>query len=340
MSDLLRKIFSAPIFRLILVIVSAMCLVGILIVTFFLDKQEFKNLFTNELTVTLVTLAITALTFLLMSYLQSDNKKYYSQNDQSLNMQKDLRYMLTNILMKDREVNQHFINEIRDILKVQKEKEIELTTSEKEKLLNIIEDKIESSVVDKILETFQKKYSEVAMNDSKYEELAHDFYDVKFRLEREISKLTLRANLNLAIGSATTIFAIFVLWFTVVNHIPDFKNMENIISILFPRISLVIFIEIFAFFFLKLYKSNLFDIKYYHNEMTNCDFKVLALKTAFVRNLDAELPNVIDSFLKVERNFVLKKGESTLEIEKEKLDNKLNNKLFGIIQEILSTKSK
>ncbi|MBI5525005.1 MAG: hypothetical protein HY897_01580 [Deltaproteobacteria bacterium] len=36
-----------------------------------------------------------------------------------------------------------------------------------------------------------------------------------------------------------------------------------------PRITTVTFIEVFAFFFLKLYRASLIEIKFYQNELTS-----------------------------------------------------------------------
>ena len=323
--------------RTILIVMFTICLMVISIT--FLFKQT-DNYLRIENVVILAVMAITALTVLIMLYLQSGNKKDYQERDKAYYLQKELLYMLEKYSMRDKEANNVLISEVKKIIESLQKQEVELTTTEKEKLLKIIEEKVETSVVEKIIETFQNKYSEIAFKDSKYKEIADDIYEMKARLNVEISKLTLRANLNLAIGSATTIFAIFVLWFTVVNKMPEFSNIENIVSTLIPRISLVIFIEIFAFFFLKMYKSNLSDIKYYHNETTNCEFKILALKTTFVKNAETEIPKIIDRFTAVERNFILKKGESTVEIEKDKLDKNTNNKLINLIKELIGTKNK
>ena len=51
---------------------------------------------------------------------------------------------------------------------------------------------------------------------------------------------------------------------------------------------MAIFIEVFSFFFLKLYKSGLADILYYQNELTNLESKFLALELASLgRNTEA-----------------------------------------------------
>jgi hypothetical protein len=118
---------------------------------------------------------------------------------------------------------------------------------------------------------------------------------------------------------------VFVLYLTVVTNHPGFLDSISLYSYFIPRISLVIFIEVFAFFFLKLYRSNLDNIRYYHNEMTNIEMKIISLKSSIL-NADKETINeVIKELSKTERNFVIKKGETTIELERirsEKADNK------------------
>jgi len=47
-----------------------------------------------------------------------------------------------------------------------------------------------------------------------------------------------------------------------------------------PRVSLVILVEVFAYFFLRLYKESLDDIKYFQTEITRVEMKTLALTVA------------------------------------------------------------
>ena len=333
MSEILKKLL-----RIVgIVTISIMLFIGIMQLPFLREYfYPIRSIFSIEIIIMIGTAFLAVfIGFYLQSGYRSGHKKEHQIKDDAFFQQK---HMFERILMRAKETNNELIEEVKNFFESQQKKEVELTTSEKEKLLRIIEDKIEASVVEKIMDTFQDKYSEAAFIDNKYKEIVHDIFEIKRRLYNEISKLTLRANVNLAIGAATTIFAIAILWLTVVSQISDFSNMETIVFVLIPRISLVIFIEVFAFFFLKMYKSNLSDIKYYHNEMTNCDFKILALKTAFAKNDETEIDKIINSFITVERNFILKKGETTVEIEKDKSDSNQSNKLINIIKDIVAAK--
>jgi multisubunit Na+/H+ antiporter MnhE subunit len=137
----------------------------------------------------------------------------------------------------------------------------------------------------------------------------------------------------------TTLVAIGVLVNLILNvKSIHFDTTKDFLIYLTPRLSLAIFIEVFSFFFLKLYKTNLEDVKYFHNERTNIDSKIIALKTSLLVEKDDILIEIIKSFSNVERNFILKKEETTVNIERIKMDNEqeinLISKLSDIIEKI------
>ncbi|MBK1650538.1 hypothetical protein CKO36_18730 [Rhabdochromatium marinum] len=84
-----------------------------------------------------------------------------------------------------------------------------------------------------------------------------------------------------------------------------------------PKLSLVLLIELFAFFFLKLYRYSLMEVKYFQNEITSCEIKMMGL----VASIDSELKaSVVDHFIAVERNFILKKDERTIDLAREEIE--------------------
>lgn len=191
----------------------------------------------------------------------------------------------------------------------------------------------EEFISDKIDNVFREQ----AIENSIIKQFYQDFEDLGYRIQGELSRLRRSANLNLVIGTLTTTLAIIALGYEVFKSDLDFTNTVKLLSHYVPRLSLVIFIEIFAFFFLKLYKANLQDIKYYNNEKTNIDFKIIALKTA-INNEDKSLIKLsIEELIKTERNFKLGKGESTVELEKLR-NEKENNKLLSQILSKLTDK--
>ncbi|MNG20679.1 hypothetical protein D3C84_1049540 [compost metagenome] len=102
-----------------------------------------------------------------------------------------------------------------------------------------------------------------------------------------------------------------------------------------PRVMLVIFIEMFAYFFLRLYKQGLSEIKYFQNELTNVESKIIALEVCYLNSDSHAMATVIDALSKTERNFVLEKDQTTIEIEKSRLDTETTKGLMSMLQNLI-----
>jgi hypothetical protein len=208
-----------------------------------------------------------SLTLVLLNYLKGDKV------DRSYNEEQNIRRSMF--------VNESLKNEIEKIYELllsektefshnqETNKIVTLTDSDKEKLFDIITKTISLNVNSEFLKSLDEKYSLKIFGEAKYKELLQTFDQTVRRITKEIDNLSRRANLNLVIGSVTTIMAVAVLFTSVYGKEVSFIDTAKTLSYFIPRISTVIFIEIFSFFFLKLYRSNLNDVKYYQNEMTN-----------------------------------------------------------------------
>lgn len=180
------------------------------------------------------------------------------------------------------------------------------------------------------------------------------FEEIRERLNKETNTLARRANLNLIIGIIIT----GITFYGIIAVLPlDLKDLyaddkfrpaisaENygwtIITHFIPRLSFIVLAQLFAYFFLRLYKSGLDDIKYYQNEITNIELKLSALKVALdTRDYKGNetLKLVIGELAKVERNSVLKKDETTVELEKFKIESANENNLLAHVKTLLETK--
>jgi hypothetical protein len=98
----------------------------------------------------------------------------------------------------------------------------------------------------------------------------------KSRLRQEIVQLGRRGNVNLIIGFMTTLMAAAVLTYVALVT-PDSLTTEHILVHYIPRISLAIFIEVFSFFFLRLYRSVLTEIKYFKMNLQTSNPKLSPL---------------------------------------------------------------
>ena len=105
-----------------------------------------------------------------------------------------------------------------------------------------------------------------------------------------------------------------------------------------PRLALALFLQVFAYFFLKLYRTSLAEIKYFQNEITNIEAKHLALTTAIQSSNTEYLKEVIGGLLATERNHILSKDQTTVELEKARLDTDQRSAMFKMFTEFWQKK--
>lgn len=168
-------------------------------------------------------------------------------------------------------------------------------------------------------------------------------------IEIEINNLRKRANINLVIGIFITFCVMVILINTIslvgidlqsqvtstVNPIDTKKMIWSFFIILIPRLSFALFMQLFALFFLKLYKSSLQDIKFFRNEWTNIQLKLLALKSAMNMKKDDTLHSVIKMLSQTERNFLIPKGYSSQHAELEKISKEEHTDFIKQLKDIL-----
>ena len=141
------------------------------------------------------------------------------------------------------------------------------------------------------------------------------------RLKDELKANSRRATINLCIGSAIGISGIFILvWFV----FDLFSGKESIgktemlhsIETFGARLCIVFLIELFSYFFLKLYKDCIERTRYYQNELTNIESKKIAILASAILDDTQHTKSIIESMLCVERNYIIPKDCTTIELEK------------------------
>ncbi len=167
--------------------------------------------------------------------------------------------------------------------------------------------------------------------------IQYDYGNVINRLVDEIERLGRVANYNLVFGSVATVAGVIILTINAFDK-PTSNSTSDILIHYIPRLSTVVFIEVFAFFFLRIYRANLVDIKYFHNERSNIEQKILSLKTALLTENGKYIKFVIKELAKTERNRVLKRGETTVELERERAEVISENKLLDLLKSVLDLK--
>lgn len=168
-------------------------------------------------------------------------------------------------------------------------------------------------------------------------EINKHYSDIVYRLENEIDRLNRRGGVNLGIGAVIALCGILYLGYTVTDQVVINDKLEYIMHMA-PRLSFVIVIELFAYFFLKLYKNGFEEVKYFQNELTNIDSKVLGIK--FLKDVRNEelMGEVIKNLMSTERNFVLEKGQSTVSLEQQKIKIESEKNIMEIMKEFINVK--
>lgn len=147
------------------------------------------------------------------------------------------------------------------------------------------------------------------------------------RLSDQIIVLGSRANLTLWMGIIFCTSGLFALWYSFfsagsqnINLATPGMEWIELAKAYAPRLTLVVLIEVIGFFFLKMYRATLSEIRYVQNEITNIEMRALALNSAQIGSAST-LESVIDVLAKTDRNSIIEKGQTTIEIEKQRASN-------------------
>ena len=212
-----------------------------------------------------------------------------------------------------------------------------ISDSQRTKLVQRLRKSIDEAATNEFLDELR---TSMKNNESELEykkELRALHEETTNRLRMELNSLTRRGNLNLAIGIVTAFVGIVILLF----FISDFNVLNihgsNYFEVIIPRISLVILVEVFAYFFLRLYSASLIDIKYFQNEITNVESKFLSLLAAAYAENEDTIADVISQLSHTERNQILQRGQTTIDLEHSKMENEA---ITSLIQKLIKTFSR
>jgi hypothetical protein len=152
-----------------------------------------------------------------------------------------------------------------------------------------------------------------------YVDIIDRFESIRTRFLVELGNLKRRGNVNLVLGMFVSCIGILFLGWATLSLSRVSPEPTVIAGYFLPRLSFVVLIEIVAFFFLNLYKSNMIDIKYFQNELTNIEARLVSVQAAMMSGADDLVSAVVQVMATTERNFRLGRGESTVEIERERI---------------------
>ncbi|NHM02592.1 hypothetical protein [Flavobacterium difficile] len=195
-----------------------------------------------------------------------------------------------------------------------------------DKKVKIFKENLLSKVEEKFLDSFSSElYTQVVLED---------LFSIEESIRAQIKRLTYNSNLNLTIGIIINTVGIIILFFSIYNF--DSSSVTNVLSYFAPRITIVLFVQIFSFFFLKLYKECLQDIKYFENEIIDTTFKVSSIKLAITLENTELINEILKKFSDGRRLSVvtIKKDETTEDLERLKSESNVIESLSTAIKSI------
>jgi hypothetical protein len=139
---------------------------------------------------------------------------------------------------------------------------------------------LRAHVTERLAKELEERFIARAQMAAYVAEVRAIFSETSTRLRQEISLLSRRGNLNLVIGVLTTALAAVLLAYMVLGVTHALDSWPALLSYYVPRVTTAAFIEVFAFFFLRLYRNTLAEIKYYQNELTNLAVQRVAFEAA------------------------------------------------------------
>jgi hypothetical protein len=213
-----------------------------------------------------------------------------------------------------------------------------LTEEEKAEIAAQLRTRISADTNKEVFEEFKASANKELQASLKQRDVRQMLSVSHNRLSQELKELGWRGNLNLAFGAITTVVGLSILGTSVYSEIVSNKDMWSFASHFLPRLTLVIFIEIFAYFFLSLYRSSLQEIKYFQNEMTNVESKQIALIAALNLADSAAIDKILTSLSETERNHIISKDQTTVELEKIRVDRTSNSEMLKIFTELFQRK--
>lgn len=342
--DLINNSYYSTLKRLLLVVTVLSILVGFIsyfyspLVTFLNINHTFKNPSTD---IPIVFFGI-AIFSLAMIYLQSGkNESIREFINRPGNAEKD---KLSRVEIE--------INKLQNTFKEFESKNT-FTEQEKEEIKTNVINKSSIDTIKTIFEENTSNLKDELTNSLGLKAIKDSFYLIIERLNNETNKLYLRANFSLAIGMIISFSGIYILsqgisifsesTFFIYENEKGLKIQKDISQIfieMLPRISFVFVVELFAYYFLKLYKAGLDEIKYFQNELTNIESKLIAVEVAYITKNDDAMKEALKILVQTERNFILKKGETTVELERAKSESENMQNILKAVPELFKNKGK
>ncbi len=169
-----------------------------------------------------------------------------------------------------------------------------------------------------------------------------DYIDIltqfRLRMRGEERRLKINSVINLVWGILFSLLTGGWLLFSV-NELKvhsTYIGLSDMLAAYAPRAALAIILQLVSFFFLRLYAATEHEIKHHKNEITNMESRFAGAMFEASASTSATRAIVLKSFMTVERNFLIKKGERTAATE---ADTRYND-LAALFETFVSVQAK
>jgi len=166
-----------------------------------------------------------------------------------------------------------------------------------EDLVKAVAERVQVSMPDDLKE----RYIALAQDKATERRTILIFHSVERRLLQELGTLRRRANLALAFGVLTTIGAVGFLSYLVTSAQREFVSTTAVLAHFLPQVALAVFVELFAFFFLRLYRASLSEIRVYQADLTRLGIQRISVELARADSVKPGLTAFATSLLGVNK---------------------------------------
>ncbi|CAB3794304.1 hypothetical protein [Paraburkholderia caffeinilytica] len=211
-----------------------------------------------------------------------------------------------------------------------------LDEANREQLLTELGQRLRSKATEEMLNDIAASVEKSIRSGNEHDLIQAERERAVRRLVGAIDSLRARANVNLVFGIIMSLIGITILASTLTNPLGD-TSSRALLSHYVPRIALAFVVELFSYFFLNLYRANLAETRYYHNEITNVEARCTALTTAYISGVPEFYGDIVRALLATERNGTLSKGQTTVELARAKIELDSNKDLTNSLLEAVST---
>lgn len=205
--------------------------------------------------------------------------------------------------------------------------ELELT-----EVANQLRESIVADTTNELVAELKKKIHEDDTLKSARISMRTVFGKSEERLADQVQTLRAQSTTNMVVGCFIALLGALFLAATLFLSNAKAASFEELALQMAPRLSVVILIEVFAYFFLKMYRSNLSEIRYYQNEITNVEMRRAGV---FLAVSKAASETVLEKLCSTDRNFVIEKEQTTQELEKLKIERDSTKNIIDTLTSIL-----